>query len=138
MLMLNLFQLEERLPIVQKPKKAWREYVKPAKESSKLGDKGDNGSDEDQEEPVSLCKRLMLVSTLFGMEMCMSFEQIYQILLLCHRKLSLSLKDPNNQRKIKETNNQSNNNNNDDDDDDDKTAAASLKTQHHQKPKSDR
>ncbi|GFR68204.1 hypothetical protein ElyMa_000271100 [Elysia marginata] len=37
--------------------------------------------EEELEEGVGLCDQLMLVSALFGIEMCMSFEQIYEILM---------------------------------------------------------
>ncbi|GFO07539.1 hypothetical protein PoB_003404400 [Plakobranchus ocellatus] len=36
---------------------------------------------EDEEKGVGICLQLMLVAALFGIEMCISFEQIYEILI---------------------------------------------------------
>ncbi|RUS69905.1 hypothetical protein EGW08_022333, partial [Elysia chlorotica] len=38
--------------------------------------------DEQKERRVGLCTRLMLVSSLFGIEMCMSFQQMYEVPVL--------------------------------------------------------
>ncbi|GFS08852.1 hypothetical protein ElyMa_006606000 [Elysia marginata] len=37
--------------------------------------------EEEEHGAVGLCDRLMLVSSLFSIEMCMSFQQLYEILL---------------------------------------------------------
>ncbi|RUS86496.1 hypothetical protein EGW08_005746 [Elysia chlorotica] len=46
---------------------------------------------EDGEEAVSLCDRLMLVSSLYSIETCMSFQQLYQVLFLQFLGVPLAL-----------------------------------------------